>query len=406
MTIRLILMLALFLGLEFFAFDVFSMALMGMSGISQIILKSIYWLATIGVLGVSFASQTTLSKNWSKSTLAYSRAAFTLFIAAKFLILVLTAFGSLLFQVFDVFGWLTFDEYLNYQLSVTGLLITSIPFFLLIYGMVRNPYRYKIYKTNISIDNLAEGLENLKIIQISDIHSGSFTSPEKVQKAIDSINAQVADLVFFTGDLVNSKAIEMKDYEAIFSQIKAKHGVYSILGNHDYGDYTRWESQAAKVQNFRALLATHHKMGWDLLRNENRILTINNAQLGLIGVENASASPRFHQYGDLKKAYQGVEQTDLKLLLSHDPSHWDNEVNQLFKDISVTFSGHTHGFQFGFELSKVLRWSPSQYVYKQWAGLYQEGKQFLYVNRGFGMLGYPGRVGILPEISVIVLKKK
>ncbi len=290
-------------------------------------------------------------------------------------------------------------------LSYLGLMLGGIPFITLIYGIIRNPYRYKIFREQITIKDLPEALDGLKIVQISDIHTGSFTMKEPVKGAIDLINQQQADLVFFTGDLVNSVASEMDNFLDVFNQIKSHYGVYSILGNHDYGDYVRWESAEAKHQNFEKLKNTHQDLGWDLMMNENRMVEVKGEKVAVIGVENYSAHPRFPKYGDLTKAHQGTEAASLKLLLSHDPTHWDDEVTRKFEDIAVTFSGHTHGFQFGLEIPGWFQWSPVKYVYKQWAGLYQNGSQYLYVNRGLGFLGYPGRVGILPEITVIELKK-
>lgn len=290
-------------------------------------------------------------------------------------------------------------------LTQFGLVIGSIPFFSLTYGMLRNPYRYRLFRTSIPLDNLPAELDGLRIVQISDIHSGSFTFKEPIKAAIDLINEQQPDLVFFTGDLVNSKAEEMLPYMDIFNKIQAKYGVYSIVGNHDYGDYADWETPEAKVANFEQLKRIHREMGWELLLNEHRLLPINGAEVAVIGVENFSAQRRFPRLGDLTRAHQGTENAGLKLLLSHDPSHWDFEVNEKFRDIAVTFSGHTHGMQFGVEIPGWIKWSPIKFVYKQWAGLYSKGQQYLYVNRGLGFLGYPGRVGILPEVALIELRR-
>jgi predicted MPP superfamily phosphohydrolase len=285
-----------------------------------------------------------------------------------------------------------------------SLLIGAIPFTTLIYGIVWNAYRYRVVRKTVTLDNLPTKLDGLKIIQISDIHSGSFTMKEPVRKAIDLINKEAADIVFFTGDIVNEYASEMDNFMDVFDKIKSKHGVYSILGNHDYGDYGDWENHQEKEDNFARLKEVHKELGWDLLLNENRILDIDGEKLSVIGVENYSANKRFRTAGDLKKAYEGAEVAPVKLLLSHDPSHWDNEVNKDFKDIDITFSGHTHGFQFGIKIPGFINWSPSKYLYKQWAGLYQKDNQYIYVNRGLGFLGYPGRVGMLPEITVMELK--
>ncbi len=212
-------------------------------------------------------------------------------------------------------------------------------------------------------------------------------------------------MVFFTGDLVNSKTDEITEYLDVFDKIQAKHGVYSVLGNHDYGDYHQWDSPEDKQQNFQDMLDAHKKLGWKLLLNENAQIQVGSSNLGIIGVENYSMLMRFPKYGDLAKAYHGIENSGLKILLSHDPSHWNGQVTRSYKDIALTLSGHTHGFQFGIEIPGLIKWSPSQFVYKQWAGLYAENDQYLYVNRGLGFLGYPGRVGILPEITEIILKR-
>ncbi|MBK7871846.1 MAG: metallophosphoesterase [Saprospiraceae bacterium] len=290
-------------------------------------------------------------------------------------------------------------------LSQMGVLLGSLPLLTLTYGMIRNPYRYKVFRERVKIKNLPSELEGLKIVQISDIHAGSFTFKDPVKNAIDLINAENPDLVFFTGDLVNDRSEEMADFMDVFDKIRAKYGVFSVLGNHDYGDYVEWPSREAKQQNLEKMIQIHKTLGWRLLMNEHEKLSINGQELAIIGVENYSALSRFPKHGDLAKAHQGTENTVLKLLLSHDPSHWDEQVNQLFQDIALTFSGHTHGCQFGVEIPGFIKWSPVQYLYKQWAGLYRKGEQFIYVNRGLGFVGYPGRVGILPEVAVIELAK-
>lgn len=281
-----------------------------------------------------------------------------------------------------------------------ALLFGGSLFGVLLYGM-SNRYNYQVKKIKLAFDNLPHPFKGLKIVQISDIHSGSLNNLAGVRKGIDLIMAQKPDIIFFTGDLVNNKSEEMDNHMDVFSALKAPMGVYSILGNHDYGDYVEWESEASKQANLNRLKSIHQQLGWRLLLNEHIVLEREGQQIGVIGVENIS-SKRFHSYGDLAKAYQGSEALPFKILLSHDPSHWDGETNQKFQDIDLTLSGHTHGMQFGVDIPG-LKWSPVQYFYKQWAGIYQQGKQFLYVNRGFGFLGYPGRVGIMPEITVIHL---
>ncbi len=300
-----------------------------------------------------------------------------------------------------------FDLSRSRFLSTTGILLGGVPFVALVYGMIRNPYRYKVFRSTIRIPNLPSALQGLRIVQISDIHSGSFTFKEPVRGAIQMINDLDPDLVFFTGDLVNNETAEVRDFLDVFDKIKARHGVYSVLGNHDYGDYRKWPSRQAKEANFQEMLETHRRLGWDLLNNEHRILEIDGTKLAVIGVENFSAKARFPKYGDLQKACAGCdEDVVLRLLLSHDPSHWEFEVLPQFPEIDITFSGHTHGMQFGVEIPGWIKWSPIKYMYDQWAGLYQRGKQHLYVNRGLGFIGYPGRVGILPEITCIELESE
>lgn len=280
--------------------------------------------------------------------------------------------------------------------------VAGLPFLAFIHGMVKTAHDYQIWKIRVPIKNLPSALEGLKIVQLSDIHAGSFSDKVPLKNAVDLINSLKPDLFFFTGDLVNNKASEYEPFIEVFQQIKAKYGQFSILGNHDYGDYIPWKTPALKEENFQTLKDYHKQTNWDLLCNENRILDIEGEKLALIGVENWGAKMHFTRQGDLKKAYQGLENIDTKILLSHDPSHWDAQVRAQYQDIQLTLSGHTHGMQFGVE-NKWFRFSPVQWFYKQWAGLYSEAEQHIYVNRGFGYIGYPGRVGIRPEISELTL---
>lgn len=288
-------------------------------------------------------------------------------------------------------------------LSKAALVAAAVPAGTLIYGVIANAYNYQFRKVSVKFPNLPDSFHGFKIIQLSDIHSGSFTKTQPIQKVIEKINNLNADAIFFTGDLVNNVSDEMDSFMHVFDKLQAKHGVFSITGNHDYGDYVTWDTDEEKVANFNKFIGIHEKLGWDLLLNENRTIERNGQKISIIGIENWGGG-RFAKYGKLKDAYRGTEDTPFKILLSHDPSHWEAQVLENYPDIDLTFSGHTHGAQFGIE-NKWLRWSPSQYIYKRWAGLYNEGKQFLYVNRGFGFLGYPGRVGILPEVTEITLLK-
>jgi predicted MPP superfamily phosphohydrolase len=271
----------------------------------------------------------------------------------------------------------------------------------LLYGF-GNKYRYHIKRIPLAFDNLPVSFKGLKIVQISDIHSGSFTDKKAVMHGVNMIMNEKPDLILFTGDLVNNTSEEMNDYMDVFSKLNAPMGVYSTLGNHDYGDYTHWNSREEKVANLERLKHIHSELGWRLLMNEHVALEKGEDKIALIGVENWSAKASFKKYGDLKKAYYGSAPYPFKILMSHDPSHWDAEVRRSYGDIDLMLSGHTHGMQFGIEIPG-FKWSPVQYIYKQWAGLYQEGAQKLYVNRGYGFIGYPGRVGILPEITVFEL---
>lgn len=319
-------------------------------------------------------------------------------------------FSLLIFDLFVLMddlrrlGYLVFqsdDLSRSYGLITLGLCVTVLPAFLFILGMIMGPHRYKIHEITIGLDQLPQAFDNLKIVQISDIHSGSFYNKKGVEKGVKLVMDQQPDLVFFTGDLVNDDAAEINPFKSIFSKITAPFGVYSILGNHDYGDYVQWPTKEAKAQNLEDLKAAHGEMGWRLLLDEHIYLEKDTEKIAVIGVQNWGKG--FHQVGDLAVAYEGCE-APVKLLLSHDPTHWDEQVTQDYKDIDITFSGHTHGAQMGFEIGR-FKWSPIQLRYKKWAGLYQNGKQFLYINRGFGFLGYPGRLGIWPEITVITLSK-
>ncbi len=287
-------------------------------------------------------------------------------------------------------------------LSWMGIAAGSTLFGSLIYGF-SNKYNYQIKRIKLSYDNLPASFKGLKILHISDIHSGSFLNKKAVQHGVDMIVKENADLILFTGDLVNDKATEMDNYKEIFSRVKAPMGVFSTLGNHDYGDYVQWPADGiSKEQNLENLKKVHAEIGWRLLMNEHVILEKNKEQIALLGIENWSAKARFPKHGRMDLAYAGTQNYPFKILMSHDPSHWDAEIKPGYNDIDLMLSGHTHGMQFGVELPG-FKWSPVQYMYKEWAGLYEDGKQKLYVNRGFGFIGYPGRVGVLPEITVIEL---
>jgi len=286
----------------------------------------------------------------------------------------------------------------------TGMVVAAIPLTSLSWGIISGPYDYQIKRVKLVLPNLPKAFDGMTMAQISDVHSGSFYNQKAVNGGIDMLLAEKPDMVFFTGDLVNDKASEMRNYQDIFTRVKAPLGVYSTLGNHDYGEYFYGKGpSAAKAKNLADVIATHKNMGWDLLMNENRRIKVDGEEIGVLGIENWGMG-RFPKFGIMEEAVRNTDDLPVKLLLSHDPSHWRGEVLEKYPQIDAMFSGHTHGMQFGVRLKNV-QWSPVQYIYKEWAGLYQEQQQQLYVNVGYGFLGYPGRVGILPEITIFELKR-
>ncbi len=290
-------------------------------------------------------------------------------------------------------------------LSLVALGMAAMPFGALLYGMYRGKYNFKVLRYQLEFDDLPPAFDGYQITHISDVHSGSFDNRPKIEYAIDLVNRQKSDVLFFTGDLVNNKTDEMKPWAKLFSQLQAPDGKFSILGNHDYGDYIPWETDEAKLQNLEDLKRLQREMGFDLLLNESRYLQKGDDRLAIIGVENWGRGG-FKKAGDLKRASAAIGADDFKILLSHDPSHWEDVVLQDEWHYHLTLSGHTHGMQFGIEIPGLVKWSPVKWRYKYWAGVYEELGQLINVNRGFGFLGYPGRVGIWPEITVITLRKK
>ncbi len=288
-------------------------------------------------------------------------------------------------------------------ISQLALGLSAIPLVGILYGVFKGKFNYKVIKYQLKFNDLPEAFDGFTISHITDIHSGSFDNKEKIQYGVDLINEQQSDVILFTGDIVNNFAHEMDNWIPMFSQLKAPVGKFSILGNHDYGDYSDWKTPEDKKANFQAIKELHPKIGFDLLLNENRYIEKNGQKIALIGVENWGKG--FNQAGDLKLASKGVQQEDFKILLSHDPSHWEYKVKEDEFNYQLTLSGHTHGLQFGIEIPGWIKWSPAKYVYKQWAGLYEEFGRYVNVNRGFGYHAFPGRVGIWPEITVIELKK-
>jgi len=286
-------------------------------------------------------------------------------------------------------------------LSWVGIAVGGGLFTTLLYGF-SNKYNYGVRKIKLSFANLPKAFKGFRIVQVSDIHSGSFTDKAAVERGVQMVLDQKPDLILFTGDLVNDRSVEMDNYMDVFNKFSAPHGVFSTLGNHDYGDYVSWPSEEAKKENLERLKKVHAELGWRLLMNEHVAIEKDGEAIAVLGIENWSAFGRFPKYGKMDQAHPGTEKYPFKILMSHDPSHWDAEIRPKYPDIDLMLAGHTHGMQFGVE-NPYFKWSPVQWFYKEWAGLYKEGQQFLYVNRGYGFIGYPGRVGIMPEITVIEL---
>lgn len=288
--------------------------------------------------------------------------------------------------------------------SQIALGVAAIPFASLLYGMYKGKYKFRVLNYTLHFEDLPDAFDGYRITQISDIHSGSFDNKNKIEYAIDLINEQKSDVLLFTGDMVNNKASEMLPWKSTFERLEAKDGKFSILGNHDYGDYVDWNSREEKAQNLESLKRIQKEIGFDLLLNEHRYIEKGDKRIALLGVENWGKGG-FKKAGDLKKASSQIKADDFKILMTHDPSHWEAEVLPDDYHYHLTLSGHTHGMQFGIEIPGWIKWSPVKWRYKQWAGIYRDNGQYINVNRGFGFLGYPGRVGIWPEITVIELKK-
>ena len=292
-------------------------------------------------------------------------------------------------------------------LDKTAIAVGMVPFASMVTGVVSGATDYKVFRQTIYLPNLPKAFDGIRIGHFSDTHAGTFFNKTAVKGGVEMLMKEKADVIFFTGDLVNYQTDEIDNYIDVFDKVRAPLGVFSTTGNHDYGNYRKWPSAAAKRNNFQELVTAHQLMGYQLLMNEHRFLEVDGEKIAIIGIENWGMGPahRFPKYGKLAQAYAGTEEAAIRLLLSHDPSHWDAQVRPEFSDIDVSFAGHTHGFQMGIRVGD-FRWSPSQYIYKQWAGLYREGNQYLYVNRGYGCIGYPGRIGMPPELTVIELKRQ
>lgn len=397
---------ALYMGLAWYCFQAFK------TSFRNPLFAQMYMASAILVLGF-FIFQFTLVSSEFRDMNIYKSYAMG-FVGSWFLF----SLGVVFFLLFeDVFRllWAAIMKLINPEqtaalpsrrkfISALALGLAALPFGALLYGMFQGKYRYKVLKYELSFEDLPEAFDGYKITQISDIHSGSFDNATKIQYGIDLINQQASDAIFFTGDMVNNKASEMEPWKEMFGSLHAADGKFSVLGNHDYGDYVAWNSEAEKEANLNRLKSIQKEMGFDLILNEHRYLEKDGQRLALVGVENWGQGG-FKKAGDLNKAISGVGSEDFKILLSHDPSHWEFQVKDHPQHFHLTLSGHTHGMQFGIEIPGWIKWSPVKWRYTYWAGIYESMGQYINVNRGFGFLGYPGRVGIWPEITVITLKK-
>jgi uncharacterized protein len=406
MIFRFLILILVFLFFEFYSYQAFKTVIK-----TQLVLR-IYQIVSLLLFAFIIYSFTKFDRSVGQTKLTMLTMGLMLLIYLPKILITLVMFTEDVFRV--VVGTLNyFSNYDDSQsflasrrkfVSQIGLGLAAVPFLSLIYGMTIGKYNYKVIKQRVYFPDLPDAFDGFTITQISDVHSGSFDNPEKISYAIDLVNEQNSDLILFTGDIVNTHAKEMHPWIDTFNKIK-KHefGKYSVLGNHDYGEYVDWPSAKAKLENFNDIKSLYGQIGFNLLLNEHTFIKKGNDKIALVGVENWGKN--FKQAGDLNKASQHLAKEDFKILMSHDPSHWEYEVKKHPKHFQLTLSGHTHGMQFGIEIPGFIKWSFAQYVYKQWAGLYHEMGRFVYVNRGFGFHAYPGRVGIMPEITVIELKK-
>ncbi len=418
MAYRFIILVLVLLAIDFYVFQGVRYLVQGRSIQIQRALSIGFWLITFFSISVIVVGQFIDWHTWPKFIRTFSFALIVIVYLSKIFILFFLAFDD----VIRLFRWLGIWTSRQFNTNPSNLPVTAIrvsrldflvklgffigavPFFSMIYGMVGGAYDYKVRKVKLKFPGLPDNFDGFRFVQISDLHTGSFMSHDPLKKAIELVMEQKPHAIFVTGDLVNDRHIEALPFREILSSLEAPMGVYSILGNHDYGDYYQWLSKEDKIENLESLKRFQSELGWKLLLNDHTFLERDGQQIGLIGVENWSSRMNFHKYGDMVTSTEGMKAAGFNILLSHDPSHWEAEVTDKYKYVDLTLSGHTHGMQFGVEIPG-FRWSPVQYVYKQWADLYQNGNQYLYVNRGLGFLAYPGRVGIMPEITVFELSK-
>lgn len=406
MIIRFIILCALFLFIEFYSYQAFRTLIK-----LRWVLVS-YQVISLFILIFIIYSFSQVDRSVGQTKQFMFTTGLMLLVYVPKIVLTLVLFGEDIFRVgASILNYFIYNAPRKEMMperrkfvSQIALGLAAVPFLSLIYGIFEGKYNFKVIKQTVFFPDLPDAFDGFKITQISDVHSGSFDNPEKINYAIDLINEQEADMILFTGDIVNTHAKEMHPWLETFNRIKEyKYGKFAVLGNHDYGEYVTWPSEKEKDANFEAIKNLYGQIGFDLMLNEHTYIQKGDDKIALIGVENWGQN--FKKAGDLNKASQNVHQDDFKVLMSHDPSHWEYEIKNHPKNFHLTLSGHTHGMQFGIEIPGYFKWSLAQYIYKQWAGLYENVGRYVYVNRGFGFHAYPGRVGIMPEITVIELKK-
>ncbi|MCC9063129.1 metallophosphoesterase [Flavobacterium piscisymbiosum] len=406
MILRFVLLCALFLFIEFYSYQAFRTLIR-----LRWVLVS-YQVISLLLLIFIIYSFTQFDRSVGQTKQTMFTMGLMLLVYVPKIVLTLVMFGEDIFRIgASILNYFMYNAPRSEMMpnrrkfvSQIALGLAAVPFLSLIYGIFEGKYNFKVFRQTIYFPDLPDAFDGFKITQISDVHSGSFDNPDKINYAIDLINEQEADMILFTGDIVNTHAKEMHPWLETFNRIKDyKYGKFSVLGNHDYGEYVTWPSEKEKDENFKGIKSLYGQIGFELLLNEHTYIQKGDDKIALIGVENWGHN--FKKAGDLNKASQNVHQDDFKVLMSHDPSHWEYEIKNHPKNFHLTLAGHTHGMQFGIEIPGYFKWSLAQYIYKQWAGLYENVGRYVYVNRGFGFHAYPGRVGIMPEITVIELKK-
>ncbi|MCD0468446.1 metallophosphoesterase [Flavobacterium sp. JAS] len=406
MVIRFVILCALFLFIEFYSYQAFRTLIK-----LRWVLVS-YQIISLLLLIFIIYSFTQFDRSVGQTRQTMFTMGLMLLVYVPKIVLTLVMFGEDIFRIgASILNYFMYNAPRSEMMpdrrkfvSQIALGLAAVPFLSLIYGIFEGKYNFKVIKQTVFFPDLPDAFDGFRITQISDVHSGSFDNPDKINYAIDLINEQESDMILFTGDIVNTHAKEMHPWLETFKRIKDyKYGKFSVLGNHDYGEYVTWPSEKEKDENFKEIKNLYGQIGFNLLLNEHTYIQKGDDKIALIGVENWGQN--FKKAGDLNKASQNVHQDDFKVLMSHDPSHWEYEIKNHPKNFHLTLSGHTHGMQFGIEIPGYFKWSLAEYIYKQWAGLYENVGRYVYVNRGFGFHAYPGRVGIMPEITVIELKK-